>query len=58
MQTLTSDEQRAQIVRNISECLMTTPFTFEFKVKKKPSGIHIVYEITQEEMDRMCNEKQ
>ena len=50
---MTPEKQREQIVQNIAGMLMSTPFTFEFKVMKKPKGIKIVYEVTQEEMDAM-----
>lgn len=35
----------------IMELLHHTPFTFEFKVKKRPSGIKVIYELTQDEME-------
>lgn len=36
--------------------LQTTPFTFEFKVVKKPKGIKIIHEVTQEEMDALTKQ--
>ena len=33
--------------------LETTPFTFQFKVVKRPEGIKIIYEVTQQEMDAL-----
>ena len=53
---MTPEKQREQIVQNIAGMLMSTPFTFEFKVMKKPNGIKIVYEVTQEKMDAMMND--
>lgn len=50
---MTPEEQREKIIQNIAGMLRHTPFTFEFKVMKKPKGIKIVYEVTQEEMDAM-----
>lgn len=49
------DEQRKQVVRNIADMLRHNPFTFEFKVKKKPQGIKVIYEVTKEEMDLMMD---
>ena len=45
------DEQRDQIIQGLVKILESTPFTLEFKVKKKPAGVKIIYELTQEEMD-------
>ena len=50
---MTTEEKREQVIRNITEMLQHNPFTFEFKVKKKPAGIKVIYEVTQEQMDRM-----
>ncbi len=47
------DFQREQVIQNITENLQTSPFTVEFEVKKKPNGIKIIYEVTQERMDEM-----
>ena len=45
------DEQRDQFIQGLVKILESTPFTLEFKVKKKPAGVKIIYELTQEEMD-------
>ena len=50
---MTTEEKREQVIQNITEMLQHNPFTFEFKVKKKPVGIKVIYEVTQEQMDRM-----
>jgi intracellular sulfur oxidation DsrE/DsrF family protein len=50
---MTTEEKREQVIQNITGLLQTNPFTFEFKVKKNPKGIKVIYEVTQEEMDRM-----
>ena len=50
---MTTAEQREQVIQNITEMLQHNPFTFEFKVKKKPAGIKVIYEVTQEQMDRI-----
>ena len=42
---------RQQVIESITGMLQTTPFTFEFKVVKKPKGIKIIHEVTQEQMD-------
>lgn len=49
------EEKREQLIQNITGLLRRNPFTFEFKVKKKPQGIKVIYEVTQEELSRMMN---
>lgn len=50
---MTQEEQREQVVQNITGMLRRNPFTFEFKVKKRPQGIKVIFEVTQQEMDEM-----
>lgn len=47
--------QREQAIQGLSEMLRTMPFQVDFKVKKKPQGIKIVIEVTQEQMDDMVD---
>ena len=53
---MTDEEKRELVIQNITEMLRHNPFTFEFKVKKNPKGIKVIYEVTQEEMNRMVND--
>ena len=46
-------EKREHVIQNIADMLRTNPSTFEFKVKKNPKGIKVIYEVTQSEMDTM-----
>lgn len=48
---MTQDEQREQVIKNLTEMLRHNPFTFEFKVKKRPQGIKVIYELKQEHLD-------
>lgn len=48
---MTPEEQREQLIQKLAEMLRHTPFTFEFKVKKNPKGIKVIYELTQEHLD-------
>lgn len=50
-EAMIEEEKREQIILNIAEAMRREHFTFEFKVKKKPAGIKIIYEVTQEEMN-------
>lgn len=50
---MTAEEKREQVIQDITGMLRVNPFTFEFKVTKKPKGIKIIYEVTQEHMDEM-----
>ena len=53
---MTTEEKREQVIRNITEMLQHNPFTFELKVKKKPAGIKVIYEVTQEQMDKITKQ--
>ena len=48
-----TEEKKEQVIENIANMLRTTTFTFEFKVKKKPKGIRVICEVTQETMDAL-----
>ena len=53
-------ENREKVIMGIINLLQLHPFSFEFKVKKKPSGIKVIYEVTQSELDDLIkgsNEK-
>lgn len=50
---MAQEEKREQVIQNIADMLRTNPFTFEFKVKKNPKGIKVIYEVTQDETDAM-----
>ena len=52
----TTDEKREEVIKNITEMLRRNPFTFEFKVKKRPQGIKVIYEVTQEELNKMMEQ--
>ena len=47
------EEQREKVILGITEMLRQLPFTFEYKVKKKPAGIKVICEVTQEQMDKI-----
>lgn len=40
----------------ITNLLTHFPFTFEYKVKKKPAGIKVICEVTQEQMEKMLRD--
>ena len=44
------EEKRENVIQGIVDVLREVPFTVEFKVKKKPTGIKVIYEVTQEQM--------
>lgn len=51
---MTKEEQiKEQAIQNIVSLLRNNPFKLEFKVVKKPSGIKVIYEVTQEEMEML-----
>ena len=49
----TTDEKREEVIQNITEMLRRNGFTFEFKVKKRPQGIKVIYEVTHDELNAM-----
>lgn len=53
----TEEEKREKAIQNIAEWLRRNPFSVAFKVKKKPAGIKIIFEVTQEEMDEMLEKE-
>lgn len=56
-QEITADVQREEFIQNLADILRKNPFTFEFAIKKNPKGIKIIYEVTQEDMDRMTKKE-
>ena len=48
---MTAEEKREQTIQGLADMLRTSPFQVEFKVKKKPAGIKVIIEVTQEQMD-------
>lgn len=49
------EEKREQLIMFVSESMRTMQFSFEVKVKKKPAGIKIIYEVTKEEMGNLID---
>jgi len=48
---MTTEEKREQTIQGLADMLRPSPFQVEFKVKKKPAGIKVIIEVTQEQMD-------
>lgn len=53
----TEEEKREKAIQSVAEGLRRNPFSVVFKVKKKPAGIKIIFEVTQEEMDAMLEKE-
>ena len=53
---MTTEEKREQTIRGIADMLRTSPFQVEFKVKKKPAGIKVIIEVTQEQMEGIAKQ--
>lgn len=47
------EEQREKVINGITDLLRTHGFTFEYKVVKKPKGIKVIFEVTQEQMNEI-----
>ena len=50
---MTTVEEREQIIQGLADMLRTSLFQVELKVKKKPAGIKIVIEVTEEQMESL-----
>ena len=50
---MTPEEKREQTIQCLADILRTTSFQVEYKVKKEPAGIKIIFEVTQEYMNAM-----
>ena len=53
---MTQEEMREQVIQNLSEMMRNMPFTWEFKAKKKPQGIKIIVELTQEQLNAVTKQ--
>lgn len=54
---MNNEENREQLIQKVAELLRENGFTFIFKVKKKPEGIKIIWEVTQEQMDAITTKQ-
>ena len=50
---MTTEGKREQVILSLADMLRTTPFQTEFRVKKKPVGIKVIIEVTQEQMTEL-----
>jgi len=50
-----TDEKREQAILAIADMMRNYGFNLEFKVKKKPQGVKVIIEVTQEQMDAMMD---
>lgn len=50
-----TDEKREQAIQAIANMMRDYGFNLEFKVKKKPQGVKVIIEVTQEQMDAMMD---
>lgn len=53
---MTEEEKREQTIQGIADMMRTTSFQVEFKVKKKPAGIKVIIEVTQDQMDMVAKQ--
>lgn len=53
---MTDKEKREQVIQGLTNLLQYTPFTVEYKVKKKPAGIKVIIEVTQEQMESLAKQ--
>lgn len=53
---MADEEKREQVIQGLTGLLHTMPFQVEYKVKKKPQGMKITIEVTQEQMDALTKQ--
>lgn len=51
---MNDEEIRERKIQGIADLLRTHPFTIEFKAKKNPKGIRVIFEITQGQMQEIA----
>lgn len=51
-----TEEKREQAIQAIANTMRDCGFDIEFEVKKKPKGIKVIIEVTQEQMDAMVEQ--
>lgn len=53
---MTTEEKREQVIQGLTDLLQSASFTVEYKVKKKPQGIKVIIEVTQEQMESLAKQ--
>ena len=53
---MTTEEKREQTIQVLADMLRISPFQVEYKVKKKPAGIKVIIEVTQEQMEGLAKQ--
>ena len=53
---MTAEEKREQVIQGLTNLLKYTSFTVGYKVKKKPQGIKVIIEVTQEQMESLAKQ--
>lgn len=53
---MTDEEKREQVIAELADLLRKTRFQVEYKVKKRPQGIKVIIEVTQEQMDAVARQ--
>ena len=53
---MTTEEKREQTIQGLADMMRISPFQVEFKVKKKPAGIKVIIEVSQEQMEGIAKQ--
>lgn len=56
MEITAQEEKREQVIQDIAGLLRVSPFSIEYIVKKRPQGVKIILEVTQEDMNKMISD--
>lgn len=52
---MTADELREKRISELAEMLRHIPFEVEFKARKRPRGVRIVFEMTQDYLNKLLS---
>ena len=53
---MTDEEKREQVIAGLADLLRASQFQVEYRVRKKPKGIHVIIDMTQEQMDAVTKQ--
>ena len=53
---MTKEQEKDLAIQGIVELLRDNPFKIEFVAKKKPKGVRVIVEMTQEQIDAFVKE--
>lgn len=53
---MTEKEKREQMIQGLNGLLRVAPFELEYRVRKKPKGVHVIIDVTKEQMEALAKD--